>query len=110
MVLEDLIEIDTHNNSIFGKIEAWADDRGIFQKGTPISQLSKLKEEMQELEDGIYKNDEEGIIDAIGDCVVVLTILAKMYELDIESCIHSAYNVISKRKGSMQNGVFVKET
>lgn len=101
--------IDTHNNSVFGLIERWAEDRGIFEKATPISQFGKLQEEVQELDDAIHLGDEDLIVDAIGDCVVVLTILAKMYELDIEQCINSAYQEISKRKGKMENGVFVKE-
>jgi len=29
--------------------------------------------------------------------------------LDIEDCIESAYDVISKRKGKMINGTFVKD-
>jgi hypothetical protein len=55
------------------------------------------------------KNDDVEFIDAIGDCVVVLTNLAALKGINIEDCINSAYDVIAKRKGSMQNGTFVKE-
>jgi hypothetical protein len=41
--------------------------------------------------------------------VVVLTNLAALKGLRIEDCIDSAYKVIANRKGSMQNGTFVKE-
>ena len=40
--------------------------------------------------------------------VVVLTNLAHLSGLTIEECIESAYDVISKRKGAMVNGSFVK--
>jgi len=40
---------------------------------------------------------------------VVLTNLAHLNNVHIESCIAEAYNVISKRKGKMINGTFVKD-
>ena len=41
--------------------------------------------------------------------VVVLTNLAHLNNVNIETCIKSAYNVISQRKGKMINGTFVKD-
>ena len=49
------------------------------------------------------------IADSIGDCVVVLTILAAQNGLQIEDCIAQAYDEIKERKGVMKDGVFVKE-
>jgi len=40
---------------------------------------------------------------------VVLTNLAHQRGVYIESCIHTAYDVISKRTGKMINGTFVKD-
>jgi NTP pyrophosphatase (non-canonical NTP hydrolase) len=57
----------------------------------------------------ILKNDNVEFIDAIGDCVVVLTNLAKLKGYNIEDCINSAYDVIAKRTGKMVNGTFVKD-
>jgi hypothetical protein len=48
-------------------------------------------------------------LDSIGDCVVVLTILAAQNGLQIEDCIAQAYDEIKERKGVMKDGVFVKE-
>jgi NTP pyrophosphatase (non-canonical NTP hydrolase) len=67
-------------------------------------------EEAGELAQSLLKNDKPEIKDAIGDMVVVLTNLAHMRGFDIEDCIQSAYDVISKRTGKMQNGTFVKDT
>ena len=40
--------------------------------------------------------------------VVVLTNLAHLEGVKIETCIASAYNQIKNRKGEMINGTFVK--
>jgi NTP pyrophosphatase (non-canonical NTP hydrolase) len=67
-------------------------------------------EEAGELAKAILKNDHVEFVDAIGDCVVVLTNLAKLNGYNIEDCINSAYDVIAKRKGTMIGGTFVKES
>ena len=64
---------------------------------------------MGELAKATLENDKPEIIDAIGDMVVVLTNLAHLNDVYIESCIAEAYKVISKRKGKMINGTFVKD-
>ena len=69
----------------------------------------KLQEEAGELAEAILKDNQEEIIDAIGDMVVVLTNLANQKGVHIETCISSAYNVIKNRTGKMVNGTFVKD-
>ena len=96
-------------NTKFELIRQWAQERGIYEKGDTKTQYIKLLEETGELAKAILTNDRPEIIDAIGDCVVVLTNLAKLADLNIEDCIDSAYNEISARKGKMINGTFVKE-
>tara|TARA_S200002703_G_scaffold88601_1_gene76498 strand:- start:638 stop:1402 length:765 start_codon:yes stop_codon:yes gene_type:complete len=98
-----------NKENIFGLIRDWAEERGIYDKGDVKTQLIKLYEESGELSQGILKNNKPDIIDAIGDCVVVLTNLAYLAGTDIESCIQSAYDEISSRTGKMKNGTFVKD-
>ena len=93
----------------FQPIRDWAQERGIYEKGDPKTQYIKLQEEAGELAKAILKNDNVEFIDAIGDCVVVLTNLAKLKGYNIEDCINSAYDVIAKRKGTMVNGTFCKQ-
>jgi NTP pyrophosphatase (non-canonical NTP hydrolase) len=93
----------------FQSIRDWASERGIYEKGDPKTQFLKLQEEVGELAKAILKNDDVEIVDAIGDCVVVLTNLSELTGYKIEDCINSAYEVIAKRKGSMINGTFVKD-
>ena len=91
------------------KVIEWANDRNIIQGGTIGGQLKKLAEEYGELVDAILKGDPNEINDAIGDMTVVLTIIAAMEYSLLSDCYECAYNEIKDRKGTMVNGVFVKE-
>lgn len=87
----------------------WARDKGILENGTRLGQAHKTLEEAQELVAAVENNNREEIIDAIGDVLVTVIIQADMNGLCIEDCLQSAYDVISKRTGRMENGVFVKD-
>ena len=95
---------------MFENIREWARVRGLYDKGDAKTQLIKLQEEMGELAKATLEKDENEIIDAVGDMVVVLTNLAHLNGVNIETCIATAYNEISQRKGKMINGTFVKES
>jgi hypothetical protein len=134
---QDQVRTISKEENIFEDIRVWARNRGIYKNGDVKTQYIKLQEEAGELARAIIKEDYGEFVDAIGDCVVVLTNLAelgnkyfetqegyyedvvgdggsRMYfpstEITIENCIGSAYDVIAKRKGSMKNGSFVKES
>jgi NTP pyrophosphatase (non-canonical NTP hydrolase) len=93
----------------FQSIRDWAEAKGIYDKGDALTQFAKLSEEIGELAMSLLKNNEAEFKDAIGDCVVVLTNLAKLKGFDIEVCINDAYGVIAKRTGKMENGTFVRD-
>jgi hypothetical protein len=102
----------------------WADEKGILAKATPLTQFSKTEEEVDELGMALFAQDmgwetfenakgkvvntKDEIEDGIGDATVTLIIQAKMQGLTLQQCLQSAYDVISKRKGQMIDGVFVK--
>lgn len=99
----------------FEPIRLWAEEKGIFNKGDLKTQTLKLYEEAGELAKAILNSDEEEVIDAIGDCVVVLTNVAELAkkhfgnDITIEKCVNSAYEVIASRTGKMENGTFIKD-
>lgn len=93
----------------FDKIRDWAQARNLVKGATPQAQMLKMTEEVGELASGIAKGKTEVTFDSIGDCVVVLTILAAQHGWIIEECIEAAYLEIKDRKGKMVNGVFVKD-
>ena len=103
------VNCDQCDESLFDCIREWANERGLYDKGDPKTQYIKLMEETGEIGRALLKEDTEEIIDGIGDAVVVLTNLAELVGVPIEECIQQAYNVISKRKGKMINGTFVKD-
>lgn len=96
-------------NTTTEKIRQWAADRNLIEGATRQAQMLKMTEEVGELAAGIAKGNEPLVKDSIGDCVVVLTILAAQSGLKIEDCIEAAYEEIKDRKGKMVDGVFVRE-
>jgi len=109
-LLKPKAETKTEVPNVYDLIRQWAIERDIYVNGDAKTQFIKLIEETGELSKAILKDDKNEFIDAIGDCVVVLTNLAAMKGLNIEDCVVSAYTEIKDRKGSMQNGTFVKDT
>lgn len=95
--------------TVYDDIRRWAEDRNLIKGATPEAQFQKLLEEMTELYEALRTDGIEDTIDALGDCVVVLIILAAQKGLDLEYCLHQAYDEIKDRKGRMVNGMFVKE-
>ena len=113
----------------------WGEDKGIFAKSTPLRQLDKTQEELDETKEALQKlasltdqqilseklltdnpetlNLEQDALaeakDGIGDMLVTIILLAKMVNMDTVDCLQSAYDVIKKRTGKMVNGQFVKD-
>ena len=96
-------------NELQALVIAWATQKGILDKGTPLAQCGKTFEEVEELETAILDGDKAEIIDALGDILVTIIIQAEMHGLNLIECLESAYNVISKRTGVMKNGYFIRD-
>ena len=81
-------------------IEQWAEDRNLIKGSTPKKQFIKLMEEFGELCSGVSKNKIDVIKDSIGDCFIVLTILAKQNGTNIyqsEKEVERIYNGLKDR-------------
>jgi phosphoribosyl-ATP pyrophosphohydrolase len=88
----------------------WGEARGIIQNSTSAAQVKKTQEEVQELVDAIAANDKAGIIDAIGDVMVTLTMIAAIEDVPIVACYQAAYNEIKNREGYLDaNGLWIKD-
>lgn len=111
-------------------VRLWAHEKGIFDYSEVLKQLGKTAEELQELEAAIREweiidwNTQERppmssieeageafdeVMLEMGDVLVTLIIAAEFLSVDLEDCLEMAYNKISKRKGEMRDGVFVKQ-
>jgi NTP pyrophosphatase (non-canonical NTP hydrolase) len=93
------------------KIIQWSEARKIIPNSTPDTQLLKAMSELGELADATIKKDHEGIIDGVGDVVVCLINYCALQNIDLVTCLESAYEQIKNRKGTLlPSGVFVKES
>lgn len=95
--------------NLVNKVIQWGDDKGIFQKSSPIKQHQKTQEEVDELKQAILDGDTTGIKDGIGDATVTLILQAELNGFTFEECLQHAYDIISKRTGKMVDGIFVKD-
>ena len=91
------------------EVVKWASKKGILENGTTDAQANKTVEEALELYKAVKLNDEEEIIDGLGDVFVTIIIQAKMQNKDLLECLQVALDVITKRTGKMVNGTFVKD-
>lgn len=105
------MEIQT--NEVIDNVRQWGIEKGIIgenAKATLETQFEKLLEEVEEVRDGIQNRNAMEIFDGIGDCTVVLILLAELAGTSFESCLDLAYGEIKNRTGVMKDGVFVKDS
>jgi len=89
-------------------VALWSKDRGL-DTADSKAQFIKVVEETGEIASALARNDEDELIDGIGDVIVTLIILAQQNDLSVEQCLKVAYDEIKDRKGEMKNGTFIKE-
>lgn len=90
------------------KILGWAKERSLLKSENQWKQLAKLSEEVGELSRAMLKKDIAEQIDSLGDCVIVLTILANQLGFSLGECTKKAYKVIENREGKTIDGTFIK--
>jgi NTP pyrophosphatase (non-canonical NTP hydrolase) len=92
------------------KIIQWAEARKIIPNSTPEVQLIKAMSEIGELADATLKNDQEAIMDAVGDVMVCLVNYCALQDINLVNCMELAYDQIKNRRGRLlPSGVFQKE-
>lgn len=92
----------------------WGEDKNIVHNnaGQALIQLEKTKEEVRELANAIISSDDLTATDIqleYGDVLVTLIMNGACLGIDPASCLEQAYNKISKRTGTVVNGLFVKD-
>lgn len=87
----------------------WHRQRNLIDGSTDQAQFVKLIEEVGELANSINKGNRKGMMDDIGDILVVLINIAERNHMSLYECLEFAYADIKDRKGRMVDGVFVKE-
>jgi NTP pyrophosphatase (non-canonical NTP hydrolase) len=112
-------------------VTEWGKNKGIFDSSTPLRQLDKTQEELDETKEaltdlnnldyqldmmkeiGVPSKTKEEVLsevkDGIGDMLVTIILLSEMVGFDTVDCLGEAYNVIKSRTGKMVDGQFVKD-
>lgn len=94
-------------DELITRIIGWHYDRNLIDGATDKDQVCKLIQEVGELSDNVCKGQD--MSDDIGDIMVVLINIAERNDLSITDCLQVAYDDIKDRKGTMVDGIFVKE-
>lgn len=94
---------------VFEQIAAWHHARNLVEGSKPKDQVCKLGEEFGEMCGAIARGKHDEVVDAIGDQVVVLTLIALQHGVTLVECAEAAYDTIKDRKGKMVDGVFVRD-
>lgn len=87
----------------------WAETKGIRSGSSAIRQNDKSFEELIEVRDAIVLGDTENAGCEIGDLYITAVNTADQLGLTMTQCIDLAVNKVTKRKGQMIDGQFVKE-
>ncbi len=111
-------------NQLNKRVINWAKDKGILDKATPLTQIEKTIEEVEETKEALINQSKKidtyintkgklcetqyEIKDGLGDSLVTLLIQCKMQNLNPLDCLESALNIIENRTGKMINGQFKK--
>lgn len=96
-------------NTLEQQVLIWASNKGILQANDPEAQLRKFNEEAEEFTEACDDEDFESVKSEGGDVLVTLIINLHLRGSSVEEALQTAYDKISKRKGKMENGAFVKE-
>ena len=105
--MSKLISFDDYADSV----KCWAEDKGILSPKNSKKQMLKVVEEVGEVAGAISKAlPREEVQSEVGDCFVTLIILSHQLGMEPSECLRTAYDKIKDRKGSVKNGVFVKNT
>ena len=73
-----------------------------------IKQALKLQEEVGELAGSIVRGKAVNIRDALGDIFTVWSMLCHATDNNPNEVVQEVYDIISKRTGTMKDGVFIK--
>jgi len=112
-------------NSLNNRVIKWANSKGLLDNATPLTQMSKTIEEIEETRDALLaqangmnryfnskeelKDTEEEILDGFGDVLVTILIGCKLQDIHPLDALQEALEIIEARTGKMVNGKFVKD-
>lgn len=79
---------DLTTNGLIKMVEGWAEVRNIIRGSFAKDQYLKLVAEFGETALAIAEEKQDKIVDGIGDCLVVIIIVAAQLDISVEECIY----------------------
>jgi NTP pyrophosphatase (non-canonical NTP hydrolase) len=96
-------------DELIQNVISWAEDKNIDNYDNRQAQMLKVIEEVGETASAILKDNDDAVIDGIGDSLVTLIILSIQMGYHPEYCLNKAWEEIKDRKGKTINGTFIKD-
>jgi NTP pyrophosphatase (non-canonical NTP hydrolase) len=84
-------------------------DKGLYESTNDLIQFDKLQEEVNELEEALTSKSKAEILSEAGDVYICLLNVLHCCGLDLSDAVDSSVDKVTKRKGKVKNGMFVKE-
>lgn len=84
-------------------------NKGLYENTNDLIQFDKLQEEVLELEQALCEKSKEEILNESGDVYICLLNVLHSCGLTMEQAVDYATDKVIKRKGRVENGVFIKE-
>lgn len=91
-------------------IISFFEEKGLYGKTDEFSQFKKMEEEVEELYEELRHGPKENILSEAGDVYITLLNVLHCCGLTIEDAVNVAADKVLKRKGKVENGVFIKES
>lgn len=103
------MEEDKNFMGLIELVKDWGREKKI---DNPIMQFAKVNEEVGEIAHELTRSRLQSpeLVDAIGDTLVTIIILADILDIDLYDALSEAYDTIATRVGETKNGSFVKKT
>jgi len=96
-------------DELIQNVISWSQDKNIDSYDNRQAQMLKVIEEVGETASAILKDNDDAVIDGIGDSLVTLIILSIQMGYHPEYCLNKAWEEIKDRKGKTINGTFIKD-
>lgn len=96
-------------NELEEKVYLWALDKGLITKDNTKQQALKTVEEVGEMCKAILDDNKPDFVDAVGDVIVTLIIIARQNGVCALTCLQAAWDEIKDRKGKTVDGIFIKD-
>ena len=90
------------------EVDQWIQKYGV-RYFDEMTNTAILMEEVGETVKAIAYKDSKGVMDGIGDCVVVLIVLAAQHDMTLEECLEHVWDEIKDRTGKLEDGLFKKD-